>query len=126
MHMLRALRVLAMIIGMVTAGRSEAQGAIIVAPPSEGLSLLSPPTLGGASNCSGTDWRLALSGGIPGGEYEVYDWVPGFGPLNQLGIFRVDPNGMGVTIVTSRWPQAPQRSWRARSRAYSRVDSRYR
>ena len=36
---------------------------------------------------------------MPGGEYEVYDWLPGFGALNILGTFRVDPNADGVTMV---------------------------
>lgn len=83
------------------AGVVSAQISVSI-PPSDGPVErgLSAPILHGASNCSRDDWRLSISGGIPGAEYDVYASVgnpPQYADL--LGTYAVNPNADGITVI---------------------------
>lgn len=87
---------------LVMAGGAEAQQVSVTIPPPDGPTStgLSAPILHGASNCSKEDWRLSVSGGVPGATYEVYATV-GTPPMyvEPLGEFPVNPNADGITVI---------------------------
>lgn len=71
-------------------------------PTKEGLS---PPTLDGASNCSKTEWRLALRGGRMGDVYEVYESVGNPVQVDPIGEFPVSPDLEGIYATKSANPK---------------------
>ncbi|HEY0881957.1 MAG TPA: hypothetical protein VGD87_10530, partial [Archangium sp.] len=65
-----------LIMGVAVAWAPLAMGQVTITAPFETGPTptgLSPPTLSGGSNCSKTDWRIALKGGRAGDVYEIVE-----------------------------------------------------
>ncbi len=88
--------------GVVVLWAAGAMAQVTVPAPLDVIPLkgqISPPIIAGAGNCSKTDWRISLTGGVPGGTYEVFEALNPATFVSSVGVFPVAPNQDGVTVV---------------------------